>query len=169
MKSLNNYISEKLILKKNLNNIFDELADILYSPKVKNETHGHYSFTHVEKEINEWFNQYKKEFPSNFISTVYDDFIQLGPYDKDSSDWQNCYGLIGIERMFKYSKYKDEYDLIITLAGNDTELKNFQNKIKEFFGSIDAFDKFKENLIKSQNLEFIQTNKSALLYGYKKG
>lgn len=168
MKSLNNYISEKLILKKNLNNIFDELTDILYSVKVKNEMHGNYSLTYVEKEINEWFDKNKKEFPSNFISATYSDFIQLGPYDKEFSGWQYCYGVIGIERMYKYSKFKDEYDLLIRFAGNDTEAENFQNKIKEFFGSIDAFNKFKEDLIKSQNLEFIETNQSALLYGYKK-
>ena len=132
MKTLNNYILEKLILKKNLNkeNPFFKLRDILRKDSSNYRTN--------KKEIFNWFYNNKEIFPESFDIKIDAHDIYIG---------QDLERINNISFLFNLSNDNDEDLCIDFLKPRADASEAFNNLFKDIFGSIGNYYDFIYDLI----------------------
>jgi hypothetical protein len=149
MKTLNNYILEKLVLKKNLNkeNPFFKLRDILRKDSRNYKTN--------RKEIFNWFDNNKEIFPESFTLTiVHGSEIHIGKHYKTIKN---------IPFIFNLSHDNDEDLCMHLVKPNVDSPESLKKFFIDIFGSIRNYYDFIYDLI--NNYEFsncYETNDSII-------
>jgi hypothetical protein len=137
MKTLNNYILEKLVLKKNLNkeNPFFKLRDILRKDSRNYKTN--------RKEIFNWFDNNKEIFPKSFTLMIDVSEIRIGQHYKTIKNLPFRFNL----------SYDNDEDLCMNLVKPNVDSPESLKKFFiDIFGSIRNYYDFIYDLI--NNYEF---------------
>jgi hypothetical protein len=153
MKNLNQYINEKLILKRSLQseNCFEDLQEILR----KNDL----SFLICETAITKWFIENRDIFPKEFNLIVKEDTVMIGIAINNIS--------YRIKRNSPLRFYLEKNDLYLNVI--NLEHQEFESEtLLGVFKSEAGFNDFITDFTKQYNFEFVKGNTSLITYKFNK-
>lgn len=153
MKNLNQYINEKLILKRSLQseNCFEDLQEILR----KNDL----SFLICETAITKWFIENRDIFPKEFNLIVKEDTVMIGIAINNIS-----YRIKRNSPLRFYLEKNDLYLNVIYLEHQEFET----DTLFSVFKSESGFNDFITDFTKQYNFEFVKGNTSLITYKFNK-
>lgn len=153
MKNLNQYINEKLILKRSLQseNCFEDLQEILR----KNDL----SFLVCETAITKWFIENRDIFPKEFNLIVKEDTVMIGIAVKNIS-----YRIKRNSPLRFYLENNNLYLNVINLQHQEFE----SDTLFSVFKSESDFNDFITDFTKQYNFEFVKGNTSLITYKFNK-
>jgi hypothetical protein len=153
MKNLNQYINEKLILKRSLQseNCFEDLQEILRKNNL--------SFLICETAITKWFIENRDIFPKEFNLIVKEDTVLIGIAINNIS-----YRIKRNSPLRFYLEKNDLYLNVINLEHQEFERETLLGVFKSEAG----FNDFITDFTKQYNFEFVKGNTSLITYKFNK-
>lgn len=156
MKTLNNYILEKLILKKNQNyRCFNDLLELMISSSRNLEI--------ISDKIENWYEENKYIFPEEFSICVMYKTVGIGIRYKDYPKGINT----GLNSPFRFFLSDDSQDakLFLNVFLPDNTL--FNKDVLDFFGSEANFFKYVDEFTKTNNFKRVREESGYIGFEFK--